>query len=259
MRSAGSGSRGGGGSDAKRSWLPPTSILVANPVMTALACMCKYRSICQLFQRPMRRMRWPSTPAQNKAIAPVVRKQPTVTSLGEIPSRSFDRAASRRRASVKSRAVSCRSGIPGCGWYEHKGVVSGAPALRRAMICSATATMGHALLVPLRVWPTFSPRTPLFCVVKVRVMNVAPRSWASVERRRFNVEFPAFNITSQKRNGWGDSPLRQNSPGLIRKKNATHMRLASANDLGVPWARNRCETRCNSSTGIGWRREGSGS
>ena len=132
--------------------------------------------MAQLFQRPMRRIRVLSTPALNRAMAPVVRKAPTDIWEGVMLYLAPWRSAWTRRTSVKSFERSITKELVGVGRYEHIGVVGVAPWRRSRMTWSARADTAHARLVPLRPWPMHSPRTPLFWVVKVRVTKVAARS-----------------------------------------------------------------------------------
>ena len=84
--------------------------------------------------------------------------------------------ACARRTSVKYLDLRVRKGDVGDGRYEHSGVVGEAPWRLREMTWSARAVTAQARLVPLRPWPIFSPRTPLFWVRRADPVGLATES-----------------------------------------------------------------------------------
>ena len=75
-----------------------------------------------------------------------------------------------------------------------------------------------------RPWPTFSPRTEFFWVVKVRITKVG--TW--LERLGSILSAPWKKTISCSRKGCAAEELEQNSPGRIKKKYAMIVRLMLA-------------------------------
>ena len=200
----------------------------------------------------MRRMTSGSTCASKRAVAPAARRHRAETSLGRKP-----RAGPRERTESRIVVVIKEDVTVE---VEPKtlamGVPTGAECCRRYRTRRMRACTGQRTGSPLHAKPMTSPRTPFFCVVKVSDANRACcicSTGAVKTCRRVSL---MNSCTSCSQNG--SLSLSVYSPGRRRKKNATMIMSAVAQNSGLcdSVVRDRAAMRRTTEIGIGLTRRG---
>ena len=139
-----------------------------------------------------------------------------------------------------------------------RGVSAGASCCLRYITRLRKASLGYNRGFPVAPWPIFSPHTPFFWVVKVRITKVAAARSSLVAVSVSNTVRPTLKVKSDSRNGELSDLVPVYYPGRSRKKKAMMIISAIACSSGSLEAAAMQASRQRTWTSIGYTRDDRG-